>query len=121
MLVVFPTIHTTNFTAAKMSEGCNNKTIISLRGKWSTREVWLNNKPLSPTLSQSVRNHSPDGFNWGYAGSGPAQLALAILLEFVSEAEALKHYQSFKWRVIAHLPQRDFDVKINLSTSTIIP
>jgi len=29
-------------------------------------------------------NHSPDGFEWGYQGSGPAQLALAIL------ADALK-------------------------------
>lgn len=30
---------------------------------------------------QEIRNHSPDGFNWGYAGSGPAQLALAILAD----------------------------------------
>ena len=27
-----------------------------------------------------VVNHSPSGFEWGYAGSGPAQLALAMLL-----------------------------------------
>ena len=26
-----------------------------------------------------VRDHSPTGFNWGYAGSGPADLALNIL------------------------------------------
>lgn len=26
-----------------------------------------------------LANHSPDGFAWGYPGSGPAQLALAIL------------------------------------------
>lgn len=25
-----------------------------------------------------LRNHSPDGFQWGYGGSGPAQLALAL-------------------------------------------
>ncbi|HMF28650.1 MAG TPA: DUF6166 domain-containing protein [Candidatus Cybelea sp.] len=31
-----------------------------------------------------LQNHSPDGFEWGYSGSGPAQLALAIL------ADALK-------------------------------
>lgn len=29
----------------------------------------------------NVRNHSPDGFNWGYGGSGPSQLALAILID----------------------------------------
>ena len=30
-----------------------------------------------------IRNHSPSGFNWGYGGSGPAQLALAILADFL--------------------------------------
>jgi hypothetical protein len=33
-----------------------------------------------------LRNHSPDGFEFGYGGSGPAQLALAIL------ADHLKHF-----------------------------
>jgi len=34
-------------------------------------------------------NHSPDGFEWSYAGSGPAQLALAILADAL-QAPALK-------------------------------
>lgn len=29
--------------------------------------------------------HSPDGFEWGYQGSGPADLALAILADFFGE------------------------------------
>ena len=57
---------------------------------------------LRPERSQAVKNHSPDGFNWGYAGSGPAQLALAMLLEVTNdEAKALAHYQDFKFQVIA--------------------
>ena len=32
---------------------------------------------------RDIRNHSPDGFEWGYGGSGPAQLALAILADAV--------------------------------------
>lgn len=28
-----------------------------------------------------VANHSPDGFEWGYTGSGPAQLSLAMLCD----------------------------------------
>jgi hypothetical protein len=28
-----------------------------------------------------VTNHSPDGFEWGYGGSGPAQLALAMCID----------------------------------------
>jgi hypothetical protein len=29
-----------------------------------------------------VRNHSPTGIEWGYGGSGPAQLALALLCDY---------------------------------------
>jgi hypothetical protein len=32
-------------------------------------------------LYTQIRNHSPTGFEWGYNGSGPAQLALAILAD----------------------------------------
>jgi len=37
-------------------------------------------KPLT-----HVCYHSPDGFEWGYPGSGPADLALAILVDFLEE------------------------------------
>jgi hypothetical protein len=61
---------------------------------------------LTPRASQRLFNHSPDGFNWGYGGSGPAQLALAILLDlFGDDSLALSWYQPFKWAVIARLPQ----------------
>ena len=65
--------------------------------------VKLNGQPFDPSRSQRVRNHSPSGFEWSYGGSGPAQLALAILLEEVDEDSALNLYQDFKWVVIASL------------------
>lgn len=34
-------------------------------------------------LPRSVAHHSPDGFEWGYAGSGPADLALNILNAYI--------------------------------------
>ena len=53
-----------------------------------------------------VRNHSPTGFAWGYGGSGPAQLALAILCDLTGDPErAQKHYQHFKFEHIATIPQ----------------
>jgi hypothetical protein len=59
--------------------------------------------PLSPRLD--LRNHSPTGFQWGYGGSGPAQLALAILADHLgNDEEALFLYQDFKWKVISKLP-----------------
>ena len=69
--------------------------------------VYINGEILSPKRSLKLRSHSPDGFSWGYGGSGPAQLALEILLRFISEEKALSMYQEFKWEVIAKL-QGDF-------------
>ena len=43
-------------------------------------------------------SHSPTGFEWGYGGSGPAQLALAILAHHLPNAnDALALHQEFKW------------------------
>jgi hypothetical protein len=53
-------------------------------------------------LRLDLRNHSPTGFEWGYGGSGPAQLALAILADYAEDDElACEHYQQFKWDVIS--------------------
>jgi hypothetical protein len=67
--------------------------------------VYAGRKKLLPARSLLLRNHSPTGFEWGYGGSGPAQLALAILLDYYGdEKKAANIYQDFKWRVIARLP-----------------
>jgi hypothetical protein len=53
-------------------------------------------------LRIDLRNHSPTGFDWGYGGSGPAQLALALCADATGDdARALKVYQRFKWRFIS--------------------
>lgn len=72
-------------------------------GSGISKEVKINGKLLDPTISQKILNHSPDGFNWGYCGSGPAQLAFAILLELYDEKIAKKYYQEFKNQVISKL------------------
>lgn len=83
-----------------------------LSGKARTREVYLDGKYLNPAPSQKYHNHSPDGYNWGYCGSGCAQLALAIMLELTGKAD---DYQKFKSDVIAGLPQgQDFDIEFKL-------
>ena len=69
--------------------------------------VTFDGRPLDIEPSLRVRKHSPTGFAWGYGGSGPAQLALAILLAArVSVDQALRHYQTFKWTYIAPLDSR---------------
>ena len=41
--------------------------------------------------------HSPDGFEMGYEGSGPADLALAILVDYFGERPPRDGYQSPKF------------------------
>src|SRR5689334_15310624 len=67
--------------------------------------VTVDGASLNPRLD--LWNHSPSGFEWGYGGSGPAQLALALLADHLSNDEAaLSRYQAFKFAVVATLPKR---------------
>lgn len=57
---------------------------------------------LDPRLD--LRNHSPDGFQWSYGGSGPAQLALALVADATGDDElAQRVYQQFKFQIIGNL------------------
>ena len=58
--------------------------------------VHVDGRTLFPFESQQIHNHSPGGFEWGYGGSGPSQLALAILLDMFGKSIAATHYQAFK-------------------------
>lgn len=57
--------------------------------------------------------HYSDGYEWGYGGSGPAQTALAILLEATGDEQlSLRLYQHFKHQVIAHAPYHGWKIPI---------
>ena len=65
--------------------------------------VTVNGRPLNPRLD--LWNHSPSGFEWGYGGSGPAQLALALLVDCLTDDDrACELHQAFKRQVVAKLP-----------------
>jgi len=55
-------------------------------------------------VPRRITKHSPDGFEWGYGGSGPADFALNILSIFVGQKIAERYYQDFKWQFVALLP-----------------
>jgi hypothetical protein len=63
-------------------------------------------------LRLDLRNHSPTGFEWGYGGSGPAQLALAVCAEAVGDERAMRVYMSFKDQVVARLPRPSWDLTV---------
>lgn len=58
-----------------------------------------------------LRNHSPSGFSWGYSGSGPAQLSLALLADALGDDEKSQaYYQDFKMKVVSRLPEDGWEL-----------
>ena len=57
-------------------------------------------------LRLDLRNHSPTGFSWGYGGSGPAQLALAICADVFGDeiGSDPKVYHALAVSVVQRLP-----------------
>lgn len=68
-------------------------------------------RPLPFHLGVSA--HSPGGFEWGYPGSGPSQLALAMCVELFGPDEALKVYQLVKDRLIAPIRDKKWTIRGN--------
>ena len=89
---------------------------LDIAGKPTTRdcmvEVWGDGADGPSELSYllplrlDIRNHSPSGFEWGYGGSGPAQLALALVADCAGDELATPAiYQRVKGLLVARLPK----------------
>jgi len=79
---------------AKRSDSVGGQTVYVCEEGGVPREL-----AIGPSLG--IAHHSPDGFNWGYPGSGAAQLALAILLDSLGRKIAVAFYQTFKFKIVA--------------------
>lgn len=91
------------------------KQIRLVYGTWFD-EVWVAGKKLDPAPSLELFNHSPDGFSWGYNGSGPAQLALAILLEVTGDPQlSVRLHQAFKADFVGTWPKSDFTTYVDVA------
>jgi len=79
--------------------GAGDVDVIVVRGDRQTK--------LDPR--NDLANHSPSGFEWGYGGSGPAQLALAILADVFGKRDerVMRLYQRFKFAYVAQLAQNE--------------
>jgi len=81
------------------------------RGRIKGVSVTVDGRELSPEPSWHLRNHSPTGFEWGYGGSGPAQLALALVYDATGNRDrALVAYQWFKWATVATWQQDEWEI-----------
>ncbi len=73
--------------------------------------VYINGKQISWKKSTQYLLISKTGFNWGYGGAGPQQLAFAILLELTNEKIARSLCFEFTQEFVAKLPSdRNFSV-----------
>lgn len=72
-------------------------------------EILADGDALDIRPSLKISNHSPTGFECAYGGSGPAQSALAILLDYTGKRNfAERYHQDFKWKYIANAPASGF-------------
>lgn len=76
------------------------------------QSVMVINGEYKHLLRHRVR-HSPDGFQWGYGGSGPAELARCILFDLLGkqrESFINSIYQEFKRKFI-ETADKDLEIK----------
>ncbi|SRR6266571_4051289 len=94
-----------------------NEARVSIYQGWRDKKgthVLVNGKPL-----RHVIYHSPSGLEWGYGGSGPADLALSLLVHYFKErhvntaflkkfharpSQAWLYHQQFKREIVATFP-----------------
>jgi len=110
----------------------SEKIYLGHRGEDGSLEVEVfdrDRKIIQPLRHVGI--HSPDGFEWGYGGSGPADLALSILADLFDEAlplyvnasrawektewrdqvtdwKAWRYHQEFKWKFVGRLGHFDW-------------
>lgn len=69
--------------------------------------ITVNNKPLNPCFE--IAQHSQE-LKWGYGGSGPTQLALAIMVYEYGTVLSRHpiHYLRLRWSILSKLPPKAF-------------
>lgn len=109
-----PTHH--EITAVRFSRNPDRSPIVELmfpgapagkREEDYTDNELLAGLDVGKLLRHRYQRHSPDGFEFGYGGSGPAECALNLLAEFIGVKNATENglYQDFKFAFIAPLDQ----------------
>ena len=70
--------------------------------------VTVENRPLA--LYRDVSNRSPTGHEWGFLGSGSAQLAIAILMTVTDRDETLLRAEAFRLSFTARIAKDSWTI-----------
>lgn len=100
------------WTGVERTSAMNGKIYIGMRT--STNRVFVHvedGKTGARRQLEHVSRHSPDGFEWGYGGSGPADLALSILADMAPKREAEAFYQDFKRCYVSDWPSESVPLR----------
>lgn len=65
-------------------------------------------------LPEGEPRHSPTGYEWGYGGSGPSELARALLVSTLAEEPLVWDptcYEVFKCDVVGQLPAEEWTLQ----------
>lgn len=73
--------------------------------------VTVDDQPLPKRYD--LLSASPSGFSWAFSGSGPAQLAIAILAHAYDDEFAADHHQLFKREVVSELPKDGWKLDVS--------
>lgn len=82
--------------------------------------AFVDGEELDFQKSLKYVNHSPTGFEFGYYGSGPAQLSFAILSKVVGPDIAKKYYMDFKDEVVAKFKNDIVEKEIDINLWVIL-
>ena len=90
--------------------------ILTLKGVWETKEVYLYGRPLEREKAAQVLEINPDEmqFEWGSTNQRAHRLAFSILYQFMPQQEASSYTKYFCKDFIAKLPENDFETEFNL-------
>jgi hypothetical protein len=81
------------------------RAIVCTRLERGEARVELDTANYRVPLAQPLVRHSPTGYEWGYHGSGPGDLALNVLALVVPPKEANRLHQDFKRDAVATISQ----------------
>ena len=91
-----------NFSSIVDGESCNINALV-------LKVVNGHETPIDWRLKEV--NHSPTGLEWGYGGSGPAQLAWCLLREAgLTRPQTQLLYQQFKAEVVSRFNNSGFEI-----------